>query len=387
VSEATQQRTALNQWHKDRGARMVEFCGWDMPVQYKLGIIPSHLHTRRRSGVFDVSHMLQLRITGRDRFDFLESLTVADVRGLPQNGATLSLLLTDQGTIIDDTMITRNEDHIYMVVNAGCAVKDMQHLQAALASPRWKGKDVQIRSLSEQWSLVALQGPDSAAVLAKAMGGGDATEKLARIPFLGSFTANVFGRPCYVSRLGYTGEDGFEIAMNHQDAVHVTDSLVGDESAVIPVGLGARDTLRLEAGLCLYGNDIDDTVTPIEASLAWTIAPARRVADAAVKFPGFDIVMKQLNENTWTKKRVGIAVDGRRPPAHPTDIFKDGKKVGRVTSGTVSPVLDKGIGMAYLDRPHHLQKTTGLYLEIRGKKLDIAVTPMPWVAHTYYKKN
>lgn len=138
--------------------------------------------------------------------------------------------------------------------------------------------------------------------------------------------------------------------------------------------------------MCLYGNDIDDTVTPVEASLAWTIAPARRLASSPVKFPGFEHVMKQLTDNTWTKKRVGIMVDGRRPPAHPSDIFKDGKKVGRVTSGTVSPVLDKGIGMAYLDRPHHTQKTTGLYLEIRGKKLDITVAPMPFVKHAYYKQ-
>ncbi len=362
---------------------MVEFCGWDMPVQYKLGIIPSHLHTRKHSGVFDVSHMLQLELTGEGRFDFLESLTVADVRGLPLNGACLSLLLTDKGTIIDDTMITRNADHIYMVVNAGCADKDMAHLRQALAT--WKGKEVRIRSLSEQWSLIALQGPEAASVLAKAIGSAGAAERIAKVPFLGSFSAKVLGRDCYISRLGYTGEDGFEIAMKHADAVHVTDGLVGDESSVIPVGLGARDTLRLEAGLCLYGNDIDDTVTPIEASLAWTIAAARRKADAPIKFPGFDIVMKQLNENSWTKKRVGVMVDGRRPPAHPTNVLKDGKVVGRVTSGTVSPGVDKGIGMAYLDRPHHTQKATGLYLEVRGKRLDISVAPMPFVPHAYYR--
>ena len=235
---------------------MVEFCGWDMPVQYKLGIIPSHLHVRQKSGIFDVSHMLQLEITGKDRFDFLESLCVADVRGLPTNGAALSVLLTEQGTIIDDTMITRNEDHIYMVVNAGCADKDMAHFKVQLE--KWKGKDVRIKNLSDNWSLVALQGfhassfcftnffffflsssflllgPDSASVLSKAIGSG-AAERIAKVPFLGSFRADVFGRPCYISRLGYTGEDGFEIAMKHSDAEHICDSLVGDESAVIPV--------------------------------------------------------------------------------------------------------------------------------------------------------
>lgn len=173
--------------------------------------------------------------------------------------------------------------------------------------------------------------------------------------------------------------------MEHGDAVHLSDVLVGDESVVLPAGLGARDTLRLEAGLCLYGNDIDETTSPIEGSLMWTVGKARRDENHPNKFPGFDRIMREINEKTWTRKRVGIQLDAKRPPKPGSEVLKDGQVVGRVTSGTVSPILNKGIGMAYLDRPNHLRKTEGLYLDVRGKKLDLKVTPMPFVPTSYYE--
>ena len=368
-----------------------------MPIVYgDQNIIQSHLFTRSSASVFDVSHMCQLEIRGADRLDFLESLVCGDIRGLGEARGCLSLILTDKGTIIDDTVITRNSDHIYMVINAGCADKDLAHFNGTLKQWKSKGKDVSIVNLSEQMSLVALQGPKAAEALAKATEGG---ANLDTVPFMGAFRTKVFGKDAYITRCGYTGEDGFELSVKHEDAVHVTDSLVGDGTLVKAAGLGARDTLRLEAGLCLYGNDLDETITPPEAGLNWTIGEARKSPDHPVKFPGQDIIMKQIADKSWTKKRVGIIVDSKRSIPHPADVMKDGKKVGSVTSGSLSPVLQKGsvfsffmtfgfikfsgIGMAYMDRPNHLKKTTGLYLEVRGKPMDISITSMPFVPTNY----
>lgn len=302
-----------------------------------------------------------------------------------RNGA-LDLFICNpfhQGTIIDDTMIMRNADNLFVVVNAGCADKDWAHLQANLSQWQKKGKDVVINRVSEARSLLALQGPESAQVLAQSMGS-KGPEIIKAQPFLSHFHATVFGKPAVVSRCGYSGEDGFEISILHQDAVHVADSLLASPS-VRPIGLGARDTLRLEAGLCLYGNDIDTTTSPAEASLIWTVAKARRRPDHPNKFPGWDRIMREINTKDVSRKRVGLLVtDQRRPPPHPSAVFnKDGLKVGQVTSGTLSPCLEKGIGMAYIDRGHN-EIGTQLFLEVRGKKLEVQVSKLPFVETKYY---
>ena len=347
----------------------------------------SHVHCRQHASLFDVSHMLQIELHGADAVDFVESLTVAHVRGLAEGHMCLSVMLTDQGTIIDDTMITRQKNHVAMVLNAGCADKDLIHLQEQLSAWKSKGKDVELRNMSEQFSLVALQGPKAAQTLASLLDGGAGAAQLAKVPFLGTLDGHVAGKPVSFGRCGYTGEDGFELQVRHEDIVHVSDALIGDESVVKPAGLGARDTLRLEAGLCLYGNDIDTTVTPVEASLAWTIAKARRDESYPVRFPGYDIVMKQLTDKTATnKRRVGLVMKDRRPIPHPAQVMDaDGQSVGHVTSGTMSPSLGHGIGMAYLNKPHNLGKTSGLHVEVRGKRLDVSVASMPFVPQSYYK--
>lgn len=386
ASGAAPKKTVLNKWHIGKGGRMVEFGGWEMPLSYGSDTtLQSHLHVRSKAGLFDVSHMLQIELSGRHRHDFVESLTVADVRGLAPGNMCLSVMLTEQGTIIDDTMITNEKDVVNMVLNAGCAEKDLVHLNEQLQRWQKKGSDVRMRILSDEWSLIALQGPAAASVLTKALTEG--ADRVARTPFLGAFRASIYGRPVGVNRCGYTGEDGFELQVRHKDVEHVADQLVGDGSIVRPAGLGPRDTLRLEAGLCLYGNDIDDTTTPVEASLAWTIAKRRRSPDDAIKFPGWSIITKQLEDkNATSRRRVGVATEERRLlPSHADVLHGNGVKVGHMTSGTMSPSLNKGIGMAYLNKPYNMSKTTGLYVEVRGKRLDLAVAPMPFVPHTYYK--
>lgn len=368
-------KTSLNQWHKDRGARMIEYSGWEMPVVFKEGIISSHLHTRKQSSLFDVSHMVQLKITGTKRFDFLESLLVSDLKSLPENRGCLSLLVSESGTIIDDTIVTPKKNYIYMVCNASNAKKDLQHLKYNAT----KFNDVQIENLSESRSLVALQGPCSAQILRN-----EIYIDLNQIKFMDSFETVLFGKNVYITRCGYTGEDGFEISMKHEDAVHIVENLVGNEKIVKPAGLGARDTLRLEAGLCLYGNDIDITTTPVEANLVWTIGKKRRDIKTPNKFLGYHKVMDQLENKTWKEKRVGIITDTNRPPPQGSKIMKDGMEVGRVTSGNVSPILKKGIGMAYIKKPYHLLKTEGLYIPVRNKNLDISITKMPFVPTNYF---
>jgi len=376
-TEGPLKKTALHSLHVELGAKMVPFCGWDMPVQYKESIIDSHLHTRTKAGLFDVSHMAQLRITGKDRVKFLESLTVADLETLPEGSAKLSVLTNEKGGIIDDTMITNRGSHIYMVVNAGCADKDIPHLKKHVAAFQAKGLDVSLEHLSR--SLLALQGPQAEKVLLDLV-----KYDLSKMPFMTAQEMYVAGTKCLVSRCGYTGEDGFEISVSHEDAVGLA-KLFLSKSAVIPVGLGARDTLRLESGLCLYGNDLEEHITPVEASLTWLIGKRRKEEGG---FLGAEKILGQLkNPESVTKKRVGLFVTG--PPAREhTPIYhppgSESNNVGEATSGTLSPVLKKAISMAYVSTP--LSKVgTELSVKVRGKLHPAVVTKMPFVP-TNYKK-
>jgi glycine cleavage system T protein (aminomethyltransferase) len=389
---STLKTTSLNQWHKDKGARMVDFCGWEMPISYyKDSIIESHMFTRSKATIFDVSHMLQLKIAGEYRFDFLEKLVSSDIKGLKPGTGCLSLLTSKCGGIIDDTIITSNPGHLLMVCNAGRAREDIAHLNFHLDQFKResdKPRYVNIENLSEKRSLIALQGPDASKILgphitvSKWNSLFNRGNILNHVKFMSSFECELFGKNVYITRCGYTGEDGFEISMLHEDAVDIVDNLVGDEHDVRPAGLGARDTLRLESGLCLYGNDIDLTTTPVEASLMWTIPKKRRDVNYPIKFLGWDNIMKEFKEKSSSRKRVGITFNGKRPISQGSKIItEEGLEVGVVTSGTLSPVLKKGIGMAYMTTP--IEKNN-LHINIRGKKLKVDITKMPFVPSNYF---
>ncbi|XP_075929860.1 aminomethyltransferase, mitochondrial [Petromyzon marinus] len=384
--EAPLKRTPLYDFHRQHGGRMVGFAGWSMPVQYKESLISSHLHTRERCSVFDVSHMMQCKVLGRDAVAFMESLTVADVAGLKDDQATLSLLTNDAGGIVDDLIVTKtSKGHLHVVSNAGCADKDLAHMRERLREFKSAGRDVDLEVVDA--ALLAVQGPATARVLQAGV-----SEDLGGLAFMHSAEMSVFGvAGCRVTRCGYTGEDGVEISVAPEHAVGLVETLlqqqrlrrnVGgeeEEEVVKLAGLGARDSLRLEAGLCLYGNDIDETTTPVEAALLWTIGKRRR---AEGNFPGAGVILGQIAERP-ARKRVGLVSSG--PPARQRAPIVDGQgeKIGEVTSGCPSPCLKKNIAMGYV--PSGLAKPgTRLRVEVRKKLVDVVVSKMPFVPTRYF---
>lgn len=371
-------RTALHADHVALGGRMVPFCGWDMPVQYKESIIDTHTHTRTHAGLFDVSHMGQLKLHGRDRVEFMESLVVGDIKGLATDNARLSLFTNEQGGIKDDTVITNGADWLYVVVNAGCADKDLAHIQEHLARFKASGKEVDLEILSPDYSLVALQGPEAAAVVGEHIAGGP--ESLRGLAFMSGRDTRFDSLPVRITRCGYTGEDGFEISVPTSDAVTLWRTLLQHTGKVMPVGLAARDSLRLEAGLCLYGNDITEETTPIEAGLAWTIGKRRRAEGG---FPGADVILKQIKEGV-TRKRVGFVLGEGIARAHATVHDEKGELLGEATSGGYGPSLKKAVGMTYL--PTALAKNgTPIQVQVRKKFYPATVAAMPFHPTNYYK--
>jgi aminomethyltransferase len=360
-------RTPLYELHRARSAKMVPFAGYEMPVQYPTGIIAEHLHTRSQAGLFDVSHMGQIRLRGTRAANALEALVPADLQALAPQRMRYTLLLNDKGGIHDDLMATRVEEGLMLVVNAACKDADLAHLRARL------DRSVTIEPRFER-ALLALQGPAAATVLARFAAG------VERMPFMSAAELSIAGVPCSLTRSGYTGEDGFEISLAAERAVAVAERLLA-EPEVAPIGLGARDTLRLEAGLCLYGHDIDETTTPIEAGLAWTIGKRRRSEGG---FPGADIVLRQLAEGT-ARKRVGIRPDGRAPAREGTAIVDAaGHPVGQVTSGGFGPSVNAPIAMGYVDAAHSAQDTA-LAVVVRDVARPAHVAPLPFVPTRYYR--
>lgn len=371
------QRTCLYDFHVAKGGKMVNFAGWEMPVQYTEGQIASHLHTRSMASIFDVSHMLQTRIHGKDRVAFIESLVVGDIAGLKDSQGTLTLFTNPQGGIKDDLIVNKtNTDYLYVVSNAGCADKDLPHMQNAAEEFRNKGKDVTVEVLP--YGLIALQGPKMVQALQPGL-----SFDLSKLPFMVNSEAEVFGvQGCRVTRCGYTGEDGVEISIPEDKTVFVVETLLNSSHTNVKLaGLGARDSLRLEAGLCLYGNDIDETTTPIEATLAWTIGKRRR---QEANFPGADIILKQLKDKP-KRKRVGFVSKGG-PPARGGSIIYDEsgeKKIGEITSGCPSPSLQENIAMGYIDA-NFSKAGTPVKLEVRKRTFDGVVSKMPFVPTSYY---
>ncbi|XP_044260537.1 aminomethyltransferase, mitochondrial [Tribolium madens] len=382
ASDAKAEVTALYDFHVENGGKMVNFGGFMLPVQYSdLGIAASHLHTRKNASLFDVSHMLQTEISGSDCLAYMESLCTADLKTLPPNTSTLTVFTNEKGGVLDDLIITKiSDDHLYVVSNAAMKKQDQQHLLKALDNHKKSNPNSNIKMKffePSERGLVALQGPKAAEVLQKMI-----DVDLSKLYFMTSTEATVCGcGACRVTRCGYTGEDGFEISMPAIKQVDITREIMKD-GAVKLAGLGARDSLRLEAGMCLYGNDLTSETTPIEAALTWLVAKRRRESR---DFPGAETIVSQI-KNGASRKRVGLIADGGPPARHGTPIVdSNGNEIGSVTSGCPSPSLGKNIAMAYV--PTDLSKNgTKHNLKIRDKIYSAVVTKMPFVPSNYYNK-
>lgn len=366
--------TPLNALHIELGARMVPFAGYSMPVQYPAGLMAEHLHTRQAAGLFDVSHMGQLRLVGPDAAAAFESLMPVDVIDLPVGKQRYGLLLNDEGGIIDDLMFFRvAQDELFVIVNGACKVGDIAHIQARI------GQRCQVIPLPDH-ALLALQGPQAATALTRLAPG---VEKLVFMTG-GQFT--IAGCDCFVTRSGYTGEDGFEISVPAAQADTLARALLA-QPEVKPIGLGARNSLRLEVGLCLYGNDIDTTTTPVEAALNWAMQKVRRTGGArAGGFPGADKVLAQLdNPASVARKRVGLVALERVPVREHTELQSEGgQKIGEVTSGLLGPTIDKPVALAYVDA-QHAAVGTRVNAIVRGKAVPMEVCATPFVPTRYYR--
>ena len=373
-SDQPLKRTPLHAEHVALGAKMVPFAGYEMPVQYPLGVLKEHLHTRAQAGLFDVSHMGQAFLLGPSHAATaaaLEALVPADILNLKPGQQRYSQLLNDAGGIIDDLMVARaaEDGRLFLVVNASRKEVDYAHIVARLPA------DVHLLPAPER-ALVALQGPAAVRVL------GALAPEVSQLGFMQTATARVGGFDCHISRSGYTGEDGFEISVAAHDAAGLWRLLLRDE-AVKPIGLGARDSLRLEAGLCLYGHDIDETTSPVEADLAWSIQKRRRAGGG---FPGAPRIQAEL-ANGPKRKRVGIKPDGRAPAREGTEVLALlGEKLGVVTSGGFGPSVNGPIAMGYV-AADRAAPGTPVNLMVRGKALSATVAPMPFAPHRYARKS
>lgn len=369
MSEGLKQ-TPFYDLHLELGAKMVPFAGYDMPVQYQAGVMKEHLHTRSKAGLFDVSHMGQLILRGPDyetAARALEQLIPMDVLDLEGDRQRYGFFTNEQGGILDDLMFANRGDHIFVVVNAACKDADIAHLRKHLEP------EITIKELDNR-ALLAIQGPAAEAVMA------EYHPRFAEMRFMDVDTLPIAGAECWVSRSGYTGEDGYELSIPVAAAETVARALLAHDDVEF-IGLGARDSLRLEAGLCLYGHDINTETTPIAASLNWAIQKARRNnGTRAGGFPGADILLKQI-ENGASQRRVGLRPIGRAPMREGVEIFADensANAIGQVTSGGFGPSVEGPVAMGYVDTS--LAKIgTKLYGEVRGKRQPVEVSALPFV--------
>jgi aminomethyltransferase len=358
----------LDAWHRARGARMVPFAGYDMPIQYE-GIVAEHNWTRESAGLFDVSHMGQLLLSGPDLDAAVEAVLPIDLSTLKLGQQRYSLLLDEDGGVLDDLMVSRWPDALYLVVNGATKWDDMGTLREALPD------DITLNYLDDR-ALLALQGPKAAEALARHAGGEYPLSALTFMRF-GQFT--IAGHDVTIARAGYTGEDGFEISLPAEAAAAIADLLCA-EPEVKPIGLGARDSLRLEAGLPLYGHDMSPETSPIDAGLIFGINKRRRTEGG---FPGADRIIREINEGT-SRKWVGLKLDGRLPAREGAEVFEGEAHVGTVTSGGFSPTLGAPIAMAYVASAH-AAIGTALEVEVRGRRLAATVSPTPFVPHRYFR--
>lgn len=373
ASDSALLRTPLYDLHLELGAKMVPFAGYAMPVQYPLGLMKEHLHTRAAAGLFDVSHMGQIKISGSNAAAALERLMPVDVQSLGVNKQRYGLLLNEAGGILDDLMFVNRGDHYFLIVNGACKVADLAHIQQNI------GGACTVEYLPEQ-ALLALQGPQAAAVLQRLVAG---VEKLVFMTG-GDFVWQ--GAALYITRSGYTGEDGFEISLPAAVATAFAQALLA-QPEVAAIGLGARNSLRLEAGLCLYGSDMDASTTPIEAGLSWAIQKVRRTGgERAGGFIGAATVLAQLDgKQALARKRVALLAKERVPVREPAPLENlDGQAIGQVTSGLLAPSLNQAIALAYVS-PDYAALGIEIFAMVRGKGVPMQVVPTPFVPTRYYR--
>ena len=357
-------QTALFKLHLELGGKMTAFAGYQLPVYYATGIIHEHLHCRSRAGFFDISHMGQFLLSGDAAVSELEHLIPSGISGLKPGQQKYTVLTNDQGGIIDDLIVTRVENGLKLVVNAACKAKDFDYLSGRLS------KNCHLVELTGQ-ALFALQGPSSAAVIGKF------SSVAARLPFMSACETEIDGIRCGISRCGYTGEDGFEISILNDNAEALAKLLLS-EKEVLPIGLGARDTLRLEAGLSLYGHELNENITPVEAGLNWLIKKDR------TDYPGADKIHYQQRQGTELI-RAGLMVESKIPVREGCNIFdQKNNEIGKVTSGSFSPNLSKPIALAMLNR-HYSEIGTRLFAKVRGQTIPVTVSPLPFIPHRYHR--
>uniref|UniRef100_A0A8D9FDE3 Aminomethyltransferase n=1 Tax=Cacopsylla melanoneura TaxID=428564 RepID=A0A8D9FDE3_9HEMI len=370
-----EQKTPLYELHQKHGGKMVPFAGFTMPVQYgSHSISASHLHTRSKLSVFDVSHMLQTVVRGKHCQEWVESICVADVQGLESGKGTLSLFTNGAGGIVDDLIVTKtSEDSLFLVSNASRRQVDMELMLEAQKRFTLQGKDVHLSFLPvSERGLIAIQGPLCASILQNLI-----NIDLSTLYFMSSTPCILAGVECRVTRAGYTGEDGVEISAPAGDCEHLVGALLENEDVKL-AGLGARDSLRLEAGLCLYGNDMDETTTPVEAGLTWTIGKRRR---ESLGFPGARIILDQIKTGV-SRKRTGFTSTGAPIRGGYEIVNSKGEPIGVVTSGCPSPSLKKNIAMGYIEPAY--SKAEGLRVRVRDKLVDVTLSKMPFVKSNYY---
>ena len=377
------QQTPLHPLHLELGARMVPFAGYSMPVQYPAGLMAEHKHTRSAAGLFDISHMGQLRLSGPDAAAAFETLMPVDVIGLAPGKQRYGLLLNDEGGILDDLMFfNEGHDTLFVIVNGACKAADIAHIQARI------GARCEVQPLPDH-ALLALQGPQAAATLARLSPG------IERFVFMAGGAVRIGGIAAFATRSGYTGEDGFEISVKAEDAQALARLLLA-QPEVQPIGLGARNSLRLEAGLCLYGNDIDASTTPVEAALTWAIQKVRRAGGAREGgFPGATKIIAQLaastgaaghfDHETLKRKRVGLVALERVPVRDGTLLQSfEGQAIGQVTSGLLAPTADRPIAMGYVALAY-AEPGTRVAAVVRGKPVPMEITTLPFVPHRYWR--
>lgn len=365
MSDQQLKQTPLHAMHVRLGGKMVPFAGYDMPVQYPLGVKGEHLHTRAKAGLFDVSHMGQVRIDGADAAANIEKLVTGDIQGLGPGEMRYTLFTDENGGILDDLIVTNAGDHLFVVVNAGCKDADTARMVAAMGDA--------VTPLDDR-ALLALQGPSAMRIMAELAPGAE------KLLFMTSGTFDVAGIPAFVTRSGYTGEDGYEISVMNDQAEVLAEKLLADEDVEF-IGLGARDSLRLEAGLCLYGHDINETTNPVEASLLWAVPKSRR---AQADFPGAEKILQMIEDGAG-RKRVGLRPEGKAPVREGAELVTDdGTVIGTVTSGGFGPSIEGPVAMGYVSKEFSAVDTR-INAVVRGKQLPVQIQKMPFVTANYYR--
>ena len=364
-------QTALHVLHLELGARMVAFSGYEMPIQYRQGIKHEHEHTRTRAGLFDISHMGQLKILGESAAEVMETLVPSDITGLKPLNQRYTVLTNETGGIIDDLLITRLEEGLFLVVNAACKDNDIVHIKKAL------GPECSMEVMTEH-SLLALQGPEASGVLKNYI------PDIDQVKFFQADYYSIDNIDCFINRCGYTGEDGFEISVATKEVEQLARCLLSNEE-VEPIGLGARDSLRLEAGLCLYGHDIDEVTTPVEANMSWVIAKKYRGEGACIpQFPGAENILRQLGEGS-KQIRVGIRPEGKMPIREGTELLNENDIcIGKITSGGFGQTVGGPVSMAYINREYQTAGTK-LSVLVRGHRHTVRTSKLPFVEHRYFK--